>query len=173
MSAAVIGSVNDRSDAAVHIRTSVSTCRVITRIADDGKRVQRRQLIKANGLITASRVCRWCATPENLAAAEQANKFGTGWSAAVEKFLAKLGPQSTLSAAGYNVEHDEERARIAAQHTAFWAEPAPVATPLSKFGQAAANAGYAAGKPKRTVTRRSANSRAKLHNSFRTTVKAA
>lgn len=165
MSAVVIGSVNDRSDASVHIRTSVSTCRIITRLADDGTRVARRAIVNTTR-IKAANVCRWCATPENLAAAEQANKFGSDWSAAVEKFLANLGPQSTLNPAGYNAAHDVERAEIAAQHAAFWADPAPVATPLSKFGQAAANAGYAAAKRERTVTRRSANSRAKLHNLF-------
>lgn len=76
--------------------------------------------------VEAKSVCRWCAKSANLAAAHRENAYGTNWSATVEKFLANLGPQSTLSTTGYNVEHDEERAEIAAR----WAEyNAPVETP--------------------------------------------
>lgn len=89
-------------------------------------------------------VCRWCAKPANLAAAHRENTTGTNWSATVEKFLANLGPQSTLNPAGYNVEHDAERAQIAAQHAAFWAEPeavAPVEVVKPSFASVLANLG--------------------------------
>lgn len=154
MSAVRIGRVVEGGK--VHISTS--RCPILT---------NRPIAITANpAKVDTKSVCRWCAKPANLAAAHRENAYGTGWSAAVEKFLANLGPQSTLNPAGYNVEHDAERAEIAKR----WAEynaPVEVATPkLSKLGQAAANAGYAAAKRERTVTRRSANSRAKLHNLF-------
>lgn len=158
-----IGRMRENNNLSIHLSVDGRTCRSDINIAADLR----------TGYTPGMKLCKRCFTPKRIALAATVNNASPTFTAYADKFLSAVGPQSTLNPAGYNVEHDEERAEIAAQHAAFWAEPEAVATPLSKFGQAAANAGYAAGKPKRTVTRRSANSRAKFHNSFRTTVKAA